>query len=334
MSKDRGIGLASLIARAAGGVALMLMSGGDRSIPVGGQAVIEGVLMRGPEHWGLVVREPDGKMWRKAWAGSEWMKRGLWRLPIARGFANMVEMLRVGTRALTLSADRALGEEESFSWIETAITMIAAIAMVAGLFIALPVWLADTAAASFGLPSVARHVTEGVMRCLVFVGYIAAAGLSADMRRVFAYHGAEHKTINAWEAGLPIGAEHSALCSRIHRRCGTSFLVIVAIVSIAIFSLLADGPFWYRACGRIVLLPLVTGVSYEIIRAASRGGALCGALIAPALALQYLTTREPDREMLEVASASLETALDPGAALSEMADGKDSFEAIEDGSVE
>lgn len=307
---------------------MLLTDGGDRTIPVGGQAVIEGVLMRGPDHWGLVVREPDGAMWRKAWLGSEWLKRGVWRLPIVRGFANMVEMMRIGTRAITLSAGKALGEEEEMTFFDAAVSVIMGILMVAGLFIALPVWLADKSAAAVGAPAVGRHVMEGVYRCCVFIAYIALAGLVKDIRRVFGYHGAEHKTINAFEQGLPIGAEHAAGCSRIHRRCGTSFLVIVAAVSILVFSVFSGGPLWIRIVGRIALLPLVTGISYEIIKAASRGGMLCSALVTPALALQYLTTREPDSSMLEVASASLETALDPTAALSGIEEGSGSFEEV------
>ncbi len=133
---------------------------GSRQIPVGGQAVIEGVLMKGPEHWGLVVREPDGSLWRSAWLGATWLKRGIWKLYIIRGFASMVEMMKVGMKALSLSAERALGEEESFSLLETVISVGFAIFMVVGLFIALPVWLSDRAALALDSSHAAKNVIE------------------------------------------------------------------------------------------------------------------------------------------------------------------------------
>ncbi|MDL2263495.1 DUF1385 domain-containing protein [Synergistaceae bacterium OttesenSCG-928-I11] len=317
----------------------------SKRIPVGGQAVIEGVLMKGPEHWGLVVREPDGALWSKAWLGADWLKKGAWKWPVVRGFANMVEMMRVGIRALSLSAERALGEEEEFSFVEMAITIAVSILMVVGLFIALPVWISDKLTAFFDASHVAKNVIEGVVRGGVFVGYIAIVGLWKDIQRVFAYHGAEHKTINAYENCKPLTPESVAACSRIHRRCGTSFLVIVVVVSIVVFSFFGEGPLWVRALSRVLLLPLVIGISYEVIKGASKSDTWGKYLIMPALSLQYLTTREPDASMLEVAIKSLDVALNPHAVLSAMTENKDSFEKIgetqgtqevnaEDGSVE
>lgn len=300
---------------------------GRKKIPVGGQAVIEGVLMRGPEHWGLVVREPSGAMWRKAWLGATWLKRGPWKLPIVRGFANMVEMMRVGTRALSLSAERALGEEEKFSWFELLITIGVAIALVVGLFIALPVWIGDVAAEALGLGDVGRHVAEGISRGAVFVVYIAGASILKDIRRVFAYHGAEHKTINAYESGAEVSIDSARASSRIHRRCGTSFLVIVVFVSIILFSAIGGGSLAFRAGIRVLMLPIVIGVSYEFIKAASASRTWGRVLIIPALTLQFLTTREPDDSMLEVAISSLDAALDPEAVISAI-DDRSSFEQI------
>lgn len=289
----------------------------SRRIPVGGQAVIEGVLMKGPEHWGLVVREPDGGLWTKAWLGADWLKKGAWKWPILRGFASMVEMMRVGMKALFLSAERALGEEGSFSWFEMAISIGFALLLVVGLFIALPVWLSDKLAEWLNASYVMKNVIEGVVRAGVFIAYIAVVGLWKDIRRVFAYHGAEHKTINAYEQELPLTPENVATCSRIHRRCGTSFLLVVVVVSIFVFSFFGDGPIWMRAGARVVLLPLVVGLSYEIIRAASRSETWGKYMIMPALSLQFITTREPDVPMLEVAIKSLEVALNPHAVLSD-----------------
>lgn len=302
----------------------------SRRIPVGGQAVIEGVLMKGPEHWGLVVREPDGNLWSKAWLGAEWLKKGTWKLPIVRGFANMVEMMRVGIRALSISAERALGEEDSFSFWEMALSIGVAILMVGGLFIALPVWISDKVTAWTGASYAAKNVIEGLVRGGVFVGYIAIVGLWKDIRRVFSYHGAEHKTINAYENCRPLTVESVAKCSRIHRRCGTSFLLIVVVVSIVVFSFFGEGPLWVRALSRIVLLPLVIGISYEIIRGASRSDSWGKYMIMPALTLQYLTTREPDDSMLEVAIKSLDVALDPQAYLTDLHD-KDTKDANDGG---
>lgn len=290
----------------------------SRRIPVGGQAVIEGVLMKGPEHWGLVVREPDGKLWSKAWLGSEWLKRGAWKWPVIRGFASMADMMRIGMKALSISAERALGEEEGFSILETAVSIAIAILMVAGLFIALPVWLSDYAVPEQGASFVVKNLAEGLIRCAVFVAYIAAIGVWKDIRRVFSYHGAEHKTINAYENGMTLSQKDVASCSRIHRRCGTSFLLVVVAVSILMFSFFGDGPLWYRAAARVLLLPLVIGVSYEVIKGASKSDTWGKYLIMPALSLQYLTTREPDASMIEVAIRSLEIALDPQAVLTGM----------------
>jgi uncharacterized protein YqhQ len=303
------------LARALTGFAVSVFTAGateeERRIPVGGQAVIEGVLMKGPRHWGMAVRKPDGSIWRRAWFESQWLKRGAWKWPVVRGFASMAEMMRVGFRALSLSAEQALGEEESFSFLETALTVLFAVAMVGGLFIALPVWLSERAAAYLGASATAKNALEGVVRGAVFVGYVAVIGMWKDIRRVFAYHGAEHKTINAYEKGLPLDAESVAGCSRIHRRCGTSFIIVVVVTSIAVFSFLGHGPFWLRVLARIILLPVVIGISYEIIKGAAKSDTWGKYLIMPALSLQYLTTREPDGPMIEVAITSLEAALDP-----------------------
>jgi uncharacterized protein YqhQ len=288
----------------------------SRRIPVGGQAVIEGVLMKGPEHWGLVVREPGGGLWCKAWLGAGWLKRGVWKWPVIRGFASMVEMMRVGVGALSVSAERALGEDASFSPVEMAVSIIFAVLLVAGLFIALPVWVSDLTADRLPAGAAAKNVMEGAVRGVIFVGYVAIVGLWKDIRRVFAYHGAEHKTINAYENEVPLTPKDVAACSRIHRRCGTSFMLVVIVVSIIVFSSIGRGPIWERVAYRLVLLPLVIGLSYEVIKGASKSDTWGKYLIFPALSLQYLTTREPDASMLEVAIKSLEVALDPEAAQS------------------
>ena len=195
-----------------------------KRIPVGGQAVIEGVLMKGPEHWGLAVREPGGKIFLKSWLGSEWLKKGIWKYPVVRGFATMVEMMRVGMRALSMSADISLGEEEKITPFETALSVAAALLGVVAIFDVLPMFASEFLTERFGFTHFEKNIAEGVIRGVIFVAYVALISLWKDIARVFEYHGAEHKTINAYESGAELTPENAAAYSRIHRRCGTSFL--------------------------------------------------------------------------------------------------------------
>lgn len=280
-----------------------------KRIPVGGQAVIEGVLMRGDARWGLCVRNPEGNIWSTVWRGNPWSKRGLWRLPVFRGVATMAEMLAVGMKAISQSAEIALGEEETLTWKDLALSILLAIGGVVGLFLLLPMWLGDLWMEHLGGGLVIRHVVEGSARAAVFIGYVGILGLWGETRRFFAYHGAEHKTINAYEKDAPLTPDSVRTFSRIHPRCGTSFLLVVVMVSIVIFALVGNGPLWWKALSRILFLPVVIGVSYEFIKWADTSPRLGKALIAPALSLQYLTTREPDTAQIEVGIASLEVAL-------------------------
>lgn len=292
-------------------LAQSLMDVPQRRIPVGGQAVIEGVLMKGPEHWGLAVREPGGHIWLKAWLGSEWLKHGIWKIPVIRGFATMVEMMRIGMHALSVSAEVSLGEDEDISPLEMAITIAVAIGAVVGLFVALPMFVSEYLTSKFALSHLGKNIVEGVMRAVVFIGYIAVIGMWKDIQRVFQYHGAEHKTINAYEHYADLTPESVANYSRIHRRCGTSFLLVVIFVSIIVFSLIGGGSVFWRVGSRVVLLPVVIGVSYEFIKAASNSDTWGRACIWPALSLQFLTTRVPSADQLEVAIAALDLALHP-----------------------
>jgi len=304
--------VARRVTSAAGGLVLMgLQAFGTESkrMPVGGQAVIEGVLMRGQNRWGLCVRKPEGDIWSTFWGGNPWSKRGFWKLPIFRGMATMAEMLTVGMKAISQSAEIALGEEESLTWKDMALSISLAIGGVIGLFLLLPMWLGDLWLAHVGGGLVIRHVVEGCARAGVFIGYVGVLGLWGETRRFFAYHGAEHKTINAYEEEAPLTLESVQTFSRIHPRCGTSFLLVVVMVSIVVFALVGNGPLWWKALSRILFLPVVIGVSYEFIRWADKSSGLGKSLIAPALYLQYLTTREPDMAQLEVGIASLEVAL-------------------------
>ena len=292
-------------------LSFQLIQAAAEKIPVGGQAVIEGVLMRGPDRWGLAVRQPDGLIWTDHWGNRPWSSKGLWRFPVLRGMATMAEMLAVGTRALTRSAQISLGEEEDekLSPWELALSLGVAVVAVVFLFALLPLWVSSFAQNHFAFSETARHVLEGVLRALIFIGYVAVIGLWKDMKRVFAYHGAEHKTINAWEADAALKPHVISRYSRIHGRCGTSFILVVVAVSIVVFALFGGGAWWWKALSRVLLLPLVVGISYEIIRWSSRSPVLGRAVMKPALCLQYLTTREPDERQIEVALAALREAV-------------------------
>lgn len=281
-----------------------------REIPVGGQAVIEGVLMRGPTSWALAVRAPEGGIWSRKWDARPWNSSFPWNLPVIRGLATMGEMLVTGFKAISLSAQVALGEEEKIGPLELVVTFAVAILGVVGLFIILPVWLADLGVRYLGVTQFWGHILEGLTRAAVFVAYIAVIGLWKDIARVFAYHGAEHKTINAWESEARMDKETVSGYSRIHARCGTSFLLVVVAVSVVVFAVAGHGTIIWRIGSRLVLLPFVIGISYEIIRWCSRNRRIGRALMAPALWLQYLTTREPDPGQIEVAISALDLALE------------------------
>ena len=287
----------------------------DKRIPVGGQAVIEGVLMKGENRWGLAVRRPGGDIFKEHWPNSSRTKRLPWKLPLFRGMVIMCEMMATGFKALSRSAEVALEEtQEEMTYKDIVIAAVVAVFAVGGLFIALPLWVSGMCAKLWSLSQLSTNVMEGLVRAAVFIGYIAIIGLWKDIKQVFRYHGAEHKTINAFESGLDMTPENILTCSRIHPRCGTSFLLIAVIVSIAVFSpvktviMSAGGGFWAQVLVRVLLIPVVIGISYEIIRFASKG--IVGrVLISPLLSLQYLTTREPDIGQAEVALTSLNIAL-------------------------
>ncbi|ADE56857.1 MAG: DUF1385 domain-containing protein [Aminobacterium colombiense] len=282
----------------------------EKRMPVGGQAVIEGVLMRGPQRWGLAVRQQNGEIVREHWDAVLRTSSFWWKCPMIRGLVIMFEMLKIGIRALNRSAEIALGDEETITPLEFAGSVAFALIAVIGVFVALPVWLAHLGGEFWSLSETWKNVFEGLLRGTFFVLYVAGIGLWKEIRDVFRYHGAEHKTINAFEAGVDMTPENVMNYSRIHPRCGTSFLLIVVIVSIIVFSIAGHGSLLWKIMMRVLLLPVVVGISYEIIRAASSIQKLGRIILWPALSFQYLTTREPSIEQVEVALAALEEALD------------------------
>ena len=279
---------------------------------VGGQAVIEGVMMRAPAGWAVAVRTPEGSivtMCEDLPRLSE--RKRLARMPMVRGMLVLWESLSLGMRALTWSAEKAIGEEEEpiTKW-QMALSILLAVAAVAVLFVGAPLLTANWLA---GDSTLGLNLVEGVIRIVIFVGYIWAIGRSAEIKRVFEYHGAEHKTIHAYEAGDPLTTAEIQKYSPAHPRCGTSFLLLVVLASIVVFSFVPHtlGLIWL-VVSRLLLIPVIAGISYEILRASGlRADALFGRVVAtPGLWLQKLTTGEPDDDQVEVAVASLLAALD------------------------
>ena len=280
----------------------------------GGQAVMEGVMMRGSKALAVAVRQPDGNVVihtepldPRIYSGS------ISKIPFLRALTSLWDALVLGIRTLIYSAGVALEEEEEveFSGPIAWGTVAVSFAFGIGLFFVVPlllVGLIDRYIAS----SFLSNVLEGVIRMAIFVAYIAAIGQIPDIRRVFAYHGAEHKTINAYESGAELTPEAVARYSTAHYRCGTAFLLSVMVISILVFALLGRPPMVLRILSRIVLIPVVAGVAYEYIKLTNRHkeNRIIRILAAPNLALQSLTTREPDASMLEVAITALEHVLE------------------------
>lgn len=296
------------------------MSTEPAQVYYGGQAVIEGVMIRGPEHMAVAVRHPRGHIVTHAERLSGIYTGRARRIPLVRGVVVLWETLALGMRALNFSSRVAFEEEEDeqgepVEFPERAFlgTMVLALLFVVGVFFAAPILLANL----LERWDVARAwivLVEGVLRLGLFVGYIAAIGLIPDIRRVFQYHGAEHMTIHAYEAGRPLTVEEVQQFPKEHQRCGTSFLLVVvfvALVTFFVFDVLVDKGLVVRTASRIVLVPVVAGISYEILRfgARYRQHALVRALFAPNIALQALTTRVPDAGQVEVAIASFEATL-------------------------
>src|SRR3954466_1435354 len=311
----------------------------QRDAPVGGQAVLEGVMMRGVSTWAVAVRKPlpeevsqDGVNPERGAHGeievtsfpltSVLKKHRLLRLPIVRGVVALVESLVIGFKALGISANAQLAEEEEeISGGMWAGTVIVALALAVGLFFVVPVLLTSLIKDQLG-SALLFWVVEGLLRTTIFLGYLAVLSRQKDLRRVFEYHGAEHKVIACYEAGQPLEPATAQRFSRLHPRCGTSFLLVVMVVAIFIFAPLGL-PAWYLLVAtRIVGVPLIAGISFELIRCAGRNRARgwVQAIIWPGMQLQKLTTREPDLEQLAVAVAALDAVLaveDPRAASDE-----------------
>jgi uncharacterized protein YqhQ len=285
----------------------------QRDAPVGGQAVMEGVMMRGVSTWAVAMRKPDGEVDVQSFPLVSWTKRHrALRWPVIRGVVALVESLNIGFKALGLSANAQLPEEEEpisgAMWVGT---IVVALLFAVGLFFVVPVGLTSLFKDQLG-SAFLFWLVEGIVRTAIFLGYIVLVARLRDLRRVFEFHGAEHKTISCYEAGLELTPENAQRFSRLHPRCGTSFLLIVMIVAIFVFAPIGL-PAWYLLlASRILGVPLIAGLSFEVIKWAGRNRrkGWVQRLMWPGMQLQKLTTREPDAEQLAVAIAAMEAVLD------------------------
>lgn len=307
--------------------------GGSVDMNIGGQAVIEGVMMRSPSHIATAVRLPDGSIEMKKRPYVSFIKRHKYLdVPVVRGAINFFEMLYIGMETLNWSADIQMKYEdkdkgrdsEKKSFINTALligSIVAAVIVAMGLFFALPIWVATLLGFSKG--ALLFNLVAGAIRLTLFFLYVVLISLMPDVKRLFRYHGAEHMSIYTLEASAPLNVDSARGRSRLHPRCGTSFILIVALFSMILFGV-ADSlfpmifghmqSFVERLATHLILLPLVAGASYELLKLSGkfRASRFTQALISPGLMLQRLTTAEPDDTMLEVALCALKAALDTG----------------------
>lgn len=281
---------------------------------IGGQALIEGIMMLGPTTGAMACRLPDGTIDLETWEENNG-KKAPWykKTPLVRGCVSFVTSLVKGYKYMMKSAEKQLTEEEKEEEnlssgvinVIMGIGMVVGIILAMGLFIFLPKWIADFIPVVKG-ERILRSITEGILKIAIFVAYMALVGLMKDIKRQYMYHGAEHKTIACHEAELPLTVENIRKQTRFHKRCGTSFIFIVLIVSILVMCFVPSMDKWIRMLISLALLPLVVGISYEFIRlAGNRDNLFTRILSAPGLAMQRLTTREPDDSMIEIAIAAL-----------------------------
>jgi uncharacterized protein YqhQ len=282
---------------------------------IGGQAVIEGVMMKAPRNWTVAVRDQKGEIHLKR--ESVGKLPGFLKLPVIRGTVALYQALSIGMKALEFSASKAYddGEEKPMSPLTILSTMGFAVVIGIALFIFLPLYATKLAGAVLTIVSrnsLVFNLVDGVIRVFIFLGYVFAIGLWKDMRRIFEYHGAEHKVIHAYEAGRELDLDSVRAFSPLHPRCGTSFLLIVMVISILVFSCIPQSwPFTGKFLSRLVLIPVIAGLSYELLRLSAKitDNPLLNILVLPGLMLQRLTTREPDDSQIEVAIAAVKEVL-------------------------
>ncbi len=279
----------------------------DLKLPsYGGQAVIEGVMMRGKHYFAIAMRDPNNNIIVHQEALRGIYKSRLTKIPFLRGLVMLWDALGLGIRALTISANTQTGEDEQIEGPALFFTLFISLAIGIGLFFLAPATVGQLSEKFLNLNTWWGNLVEGLVRLAILIAYIIFVGLIPDIQRVFAYHGAEHKTINAFEANVELTPENVANFSLEHPRCGTAFLLTLVLISVVLFSALGPLPLIWRLVSRIVLLPILAGLAYEYIRwtANHLNVAFVRWLIKPNLALQRLTTREPNPDMLEVSIAA------------------------------
>jgi len=272
----------------------------EPSLAFGGQALIEGVMIRSKKHMVICVRQPNDEILTKVEEIKSVSERHkVLRLPFLRGIVALFETLYLGIKSIYFSANASLQEEEKLNPKEIALAIIVALTLAIFLFSIVPFFLTTF----LNLGGVIFNVAEGVIRLAILLLYLASVALVGEFRRVFQYHGAEHTAINAYEAGVELNVSGAEKFSRFHPRCGTSFILIVTLISVLLFSIMPNLGFFIRLAYRILLIPVIGAISYEILKLSDKykKSRIMRVLVAPGLGLQYLTTRKPDDKMIEVA---------------------------------
>ena len=288
-----------------------------KDAPLGGQAVLEGVMMRSVTTWSVAVRRPDGEVEVTTRTMDPWARRHpVLRWPVVRGMVALAESLGIGFRALAISADAQLdkdeaGEAEEIGGVAWVMTIVLSMLAAVTLFFLVPVGLTSLFKDQLG-SAFLFWLVEGLLRTAIFIGYIVMLSRVKDLRRVFEFHGAEHKAISCYEAGDEMLPSRAGLYSRLHPRCGTSFLLVVMVLAIFVFAPIGLPAWYWLLISRVLGIPLIAGLSYEVIRWAgrNRGRRWVRTVMWPGLMLQNLTTREPDESQLEVAITALEAVLE------------------------
>ena len=278
----------------------------------GGQAVLEGVMIRGQRHVAVAVRRPDGSIALQCRPLGGFFTGPLRRWPLVRGIIVLAETLALGMRALSFSANVGMeAEGEEIGKGTVAVTIAVSLFLAVGLFFLLPVLASRPLEGTLG-SDLLSNVVEGLIRLALFLGYIAVIGRLAEIRRVFMYHGAEHMTVHAQEHGDPLEVPAVRKYPTAHPRCGTAFLLIVMVVALIVFVFVGRDPFWWLILSRVVLIPLIAGVSYELVRFSGRhsDNPMVRLITGPSLTLQKLTTRQPDDDQIEIAIAAMQQAID------------------------
>lgn len=312
----------------------------DALLYYGGQAVLEGVMMRGKTRWAVAVRQPDGTIWVEAHPTSTKLRDRAWlRLPMVRGCYALYDSLAIGMRALSISADRSFVEEDTGNSDSAAVgaSLVIALVLFVGMFIFLPSSATKGVDALIGNvmgDGVWFHIVESVIRVVIFLTYLILISRISDIRRVYEYHGAEHQTIAAFEHGENLSVETLKRYPTAHVRCGTNFLILVMLLAVVVYTagglLVPPSPnlHWSAAVGyhvalRIVLLPIVAGLAYEALRVGARFGdnLLVRAVMAPGIWLQHITTSQPESDQIEVAIRAFEAARDDDTVALTVSDG-------------